>query len=455
MCPLLRYATCSNSRKFPVVLAIVGHNDRYTAVCSLVISQFRRLLRQEGAFLHQDSSQGKPVTWWIDELLVQVTRQAHLQLRLDRYSPPTSKACSLDHSNSCLAGTAPITLQALHQAPLQLVLLQRLEQGDTIAKVDINSDFAAPLVATEATHPHLECNCKIVVYKCDCGNFHTRMDALSRVGPGEILTANTDTANTTIVQFDGSAHRTEGVGGAGAALLRVGPRGFHLLRWGSLSLHPCKDNIVAEAYGAELAMILYSEYVKNCRKERCLPLSLSTIQGDIKPLIHHLQFAGRFRRSDHGRGSGQIPQAHRDGWEDLEYKTRSHKTARLVQRQGLSMPLVAPAWGVGNTPWAIEFAKVAKLANGPLDSLHNVPLLAAPTEDGEWTNRSTSTLEAKRWLLCVLKKALRKDPDATTIHCPKSTALSWAGKAGLGTEVRQVLGHHSTGKKSHEIYNLG
>ncbi len=137
----------------------------------------------------------------------------------------------------------------------------------------------------------------------------------------------------------------------------------------------------------------------------------------------------------------------------LEYKTRSHKTARLVQKQGLSMPLVAPAWGVGNTPWAIEFAKVAKLANRPLDSLHNVPLLAAPTEDGEWTDRSTSTLEAKRWLLCVLKKSLGKGPDATTIHCLKSTALSWAGKAGLGTGVRQALGHHSTGKKSHKIYN--
>ena len=45
-------------------------------------------------------------------------------------------------------------------------------------------------------------------------------------------------------------------------------------------------------------MILYSEYVRDCRKERDVPLSLSTIQGDIKPLIHHLQFAGRFRRSD-------------------------------------------------------------------------------------------------------------------------------------------------------------
>ena len=55
--------------------------------------------------------------------------------------------------------------------------------------------------------------------------------------------------------------------------------------------------------------------------------------------------------------------------------------------------------------------------------------------------------------MCLLKKSLGKDPEATTIHCLKSTALSWAGKAGLGTETRQVLGHHSTGKKSHEIYN--
>ena len=129
----------------------------------------------------------------------------------------------------------------------------------------------------------------------------------------------------------------------------------------------------------------------------------------------------------------------------LEFKTRSHKTARLVQRQGLSMPLVAPAWGVGSTPWAIEFAKVAKLAARPLESLHNTPLLAAPTTDGDWTNRSTSTVEAKRWLLCLLKKSLGQDPEATTVHCLKSTALSWAGKAGLGTETRQVLGHHSTG----------
>ncbi len=50
-------------------------------------------------------------------------------------------------------------------------------------------------------------------------------------------------------------------------------------------------------------------------------------------------------------------------------------------------------------------------------------------------------------------RALGKDPEMTTFHCLKGTALSWAGKGGLNAETRQVLGHHSTGKHSHEIYN--
>ena len=161
-------------------------------------------------------------------------------------------------------------------------------QGDTIGNVDINTEFAAALVATELIHPHLECNCKIQVYKCSCGSYHMSLSALATVVSGDILCANTDAAGTTIVQFDGSAHREASIGGAGAALLQVGPRGYYL----------CKDNIVAEAYGAELAITLYSEHVKNCRKEQTPFLPLSTIQGDIKPLIHHLQFTGRFRRSD-------------------------------------------------------------------------------------------------------------------------------------------------------------
>ena len=75
----------------------------------------------------------------------------------------------------------------------------------------------------------------------------------------------TELTHPAIVQFDGSAHRTEHIGGAGAVLLTVSPGGFQLLKWGAVALTACKDNIVAEAHGAELAMKLYAEYVKECR----------------------------------------------------------------------------------------------------------------------------------------------------------------------------------------------
>ena len=89
---------------------------------------------------------------------------------------------------------------------------------------------------------------------------------------------------------------------------------------------------------------------------------------------------------------------------------------------------MAPVWGVGKIPWVLEFVK--------LDTLRNVPLLPAPTEEGGWTNRATSAQEAKKWRLSVLSRALNKDPEM------KSVALSWAGKAGLSAETRQILGHN-------------
>lgn len=102
-----------------------------------------------------------------------------------------------------------------------------------------------------------------------------------------------------LVQFDGSAHRTKRVGGAGAALLQVESTGMSLLDWGAQALPNCADNIVAETYGAGLAISLYEKYRDLCQQQSLTPLPLDRIQGDInKPLLQHLDFRGRFRRSD-------------------------------------------------------------------------------------------------------------------------------------------------------------
>ena len=63
----------------------------------------------------------------------------------------------------------------------------------------------------------------------------------------------------------------------------------------------------------------------------------------------------------------------------LECRTRSHKTARLVAKGGISMPLVAPVWGITSPPWGLSFLKVCKLAQRDIDQLDHEPLLAAPT----------------------------------------------------------------------------
>ena len=59
-----------------------------------------------------------------------------------------------------------------------------------------------------------------------------------------------------MVQFDGSAHRTRGVGGASAALLQEKCSGLALLDWRAQVLSVCADNIVAETHGADLALSL-------------------------------------------------------------------------------------------------------------------------------------------------------------------------------------------------------
>ena len=99
-------------------------------------------------------------------------------------------------------------------------------------------------------------------------------------------------------QFDGSASHDLHIGGAGAELFEISAQGLQLLDWGCLALPVCKDNIVAEVMEADLALRLYDRYVHICHQNGVSPLELDKIQGDIKPLVNHLQFQGTFRRSD-------------------------------------------------------------------------------------------------------------------------------------------------------------
>ena len=136
----------------------------------------------------------------------------------------------------------------------------------------------------------------------------------------------------------------------------------------------------------------------------------------------------------------------------LECRTRSHKTARQVAKGGLSMPLVAPVWGVTSPPWGLAFIKVCKLAQRELESLDHDPLLAAPKANGDWSARAVTTKEAGKWIRNILL-SFDHQTKFTTIHTLKGTPLSWCAKWGLDPDTRAILGHHATGRGSVECYS--
>ena len=144
----------------------------------------------------------------------------------------------------------------------------------------------------------MEQNVTLQILHCPCGEYHVQI-VLAKPGVvGDILVPGSFGDPKIFVQFDGSAHHDHQIGGAGAGLFEISSHGLQLLDWGCLALPSCKDNIVAEVMGADLALRLYERYVNVCYHHHVSPRVLDRIQGDIKPLVNHLQFQGRFRRPD-------------------------------------------------------------------------------------------------------------------------------------------------------------
>ena len=99
------------------------------------------------------------------------------------------------------------------------------------------------------------------------------------------------------MQFDGSAHKRTQTGGAGVSLLQVTQEATTLVRWKSIPLVPCADNVVAEAKACLAAVLLAVEYHEQCLA-RGIPQKGIVLQGDILPLLNYLQGKGRVKRPE-------------------------------------------------------------------------------------------------------------------------------------------------------------
>ena len=136
----------------------------------------------------------------------------------------------------------------------------------------------------------------------------------------------------------------------------------------------------------------------------------------------------------------------------LGFTTFNHKTASQVARHGLPLPLVAPIWGLEAPAWGLMWKKVAREAGVDFSEAFAGPVLPAPLKNGTWGSRSVGSSEASKWLLALLNK-VSDNLETVSSHSLKCTTLSWLAKAGADEAHRLVLGHHSSGRGSLEIYS--
>jgi len=94
----------------------IAVNSRRTAtICTLVLAAFRRLLRQEGAFVHQVRGEPKSVAWWCDTLIESTCQDATKELGVPLMHPRTSQMHCLLHAQLidtvrvCLPKSRPCT----------------------------------------------------------------------------------------------------------------------------------------------------------------------------------------------------------------------------------------------------------------------------------------------------------------------------------------------------------
>ena len=223
--------------------------------------------------------------------------RVQLQVEFPRYHG-TGGRCTLHDDQVGVQRILPVDYSTMHLPPLVGICQENVEANNQIAVLPLNSPIVAAVREMEGSAVPMQSNVKITIITCRCGNLHVLLQSTVDVCRGDILVPLNTCAPRIMVQFDGSAHRTRRVGGAGAALLQVERSGLALLDWGAQALPNCADNIVAETHGAELAISLYEKYRQLCQQQSLTPLPLDRIQGDIKPLLQHLDFRGRFRRND-------------------------------------------------------------------------------------------------------------------------------------------------------------
>ena len=95
-------------------------SQRTATICTLVLAAFRRLLRQEGAFVHhQVRGEPKSVAWWCDTLIESTCQDATKELGVPLMHPRTNRTHCLLHSHFIdTVRVLPTEITTMHLPPV-------------------------------------------------------------------------------------------------------------------------------------------------------------------------------------------------------------------------------------------------------------------------------------------------------------------------------------------------
>ena len=163
-------------------------NPRHAAVCALVLASFRRLLRQEGAFLRQCAAEPKDVTWWIAKLHEMVAQDAHIELQVPfPMSLGASGRCSLCSDKVAVQRILPLEYSTMHLPPFVGVCTTGVPCNDQVAVLPLSSAVAAALKEMESSNLTMQSNVTVGLVHCACGGFQVQLVAAADICSGDVL----------------------------------------------------------------------------------------------------------------------------------------------------------------------------------------------------------------------------------------------------------------------------
>ena len=142
----------------------------------------------------------------------------------------------------------------------------------------------------------------------------------------------------------------------------------------------------------------------------------------------------------------------------VECQVLNPKQAKASSKSNRLLPLVAPARGLLETPWAQAWQDARTALSLPCSGkLQDSALFPALAANGSLLPAALSSSEVGRWLRALLSQDPQVDQDRVLklrSHSLKVTVLSWCAKAGIDQDSQTLLGYHSLGiNKSSLVYS--